>query len=153
QCRGLPSLLQVGRAFPVGTRLQRLCHPTGPEGNSRRVWRLSDVESGLVFDQGFFAGNPDINDPERELTIDRGTGRVSDFLPPHDLYNFAPVNYYQRSNERYNVQAFGNYDFNATTRLYTEFGFHNDATVGQIAESGMFGVPAMVRWENPLLSA
>ena len=37
--------------------------------------------------------------------------------------------------------------------LYSEFSFHDDRTVAQIAPSGLFGVPFTINFENPLLSA
>lgn len=107
---------------------------------------------GRFVDFGFFAGDPDY-DPRatRSLTIDRATGRVRRF-GAGDLYNFAPLNYYQRPQERYGFNAFFNYDLAAQARLYSEFGYHDDRSLAQIAPSGLFFVPAIVRWENPLLN-
>jgi outer membrane receptor protein involved in Fe transport len=108
---------------------------------------------GLIVDRGFFVDDLDVDPrPPRLMTIDRASGRVRNFRPPGDLYNFAPLNYYQRPQERYGFNAFAHYDFAPETRLYAESGFHDDRSLAQIAASGMFSVPVLVRWENPLLS-
>jgi iron complex outermembrane recepter protein len=85
--------------------------------------------------------------------------------PGNSLYNFAPLNYYQRPDERYTAGAFLHYDVNPHAQVYTEFMFMDDRTIAQIAESGAFyisgtgttdGVPDgswEVNCNNPLLSA
>ena len=127
-------------------------------GPDRRTGRAicggsSAGEPGLFFDLGYFKANPEI-DPldERALTLDRPSGRVRDFAPPGDLYNFAPLNYYQRPQERYGFNAFINYEVTRDARVYAEFGYHDDRSVAQIAPSAFFFVPTQVRWENPFLN-
>jgi outer membrane receptor protein involved in Fe transport len=107
---------------------------------------------GRFLDLGYFAGDPffEPRDPQ-SFTIDRATGRVRRFRGS-DLYNYAPLNYYQRPQERYGFNAFVNYDLSAQARLYSDFGYHDDRSLAQVAASGMFFVPAQVRWENPLLN-
>jgi iron complex outermembrane receptor protein len=109
---------------------------------------------GLFADLGFFQADPTI-DPGRfqRLTLDRTTGRVRNFVPALDGYNFAPLNYYQRPQERYGFDAFANYDLAPEARLYAEVGFHDDRTVAQIAPTAVFFLPVQVRYENPLLNA
>ena len=108
---------------------------------------------GYFVDLGFFRGDPEFQQADlRELTIDRPSGRVRDFRQPGDLYNFAPLNYYQRPQERYGFNAMANYEVSPNARVYGEFGYHDDRTVAQIAASAAFFVPALVRWENPLLT-
>jgi len=70
-----------------------------------------------------------------------------------DVYNYGPLNYYQRPDERYSVAAFAHYDVTDSARVYTELSFHDDRTVAQIAPSGLFGVSATISCDNPLLSA
>jgi outer membrane receptor protein involved in Fe transport len=70
-----------------------------------------------------------------------------------DVYNFAPLNYFQRPSDRYSVQAMAHYDLADYARVYGEFSFHDDHTVAQIAPSGAFGVPLTVDYANPLLSS
>jgi iron complex outermembrane receptor protein len=109
---------------------------------------------GLFFDLGFFEADPAVDPrPPRELTLDRTTGGVRNYVRPGDLYNFAPLNYYQRPQERYGFDAFANYDLAPDARLYAELGFHDDRTVAQIAPTAVFFLPMQVRYENPLLNA
>jgi len=82
-------------------------------------------------------------------------------------FNFAPFNYYQRADERYTAGLFGHLDMNDHARVYTEFMFMDDRTIGQVAPSGAFlgsgnavdpatgGVDGnwTVNCNNPLLSA
>ena len=70
----------------------------------------------------------------------------------NDIYNYGPLNYYQRPSERYTGAAFAHYDVNASTRVYTELTMHDDQTVAQIAPSGLFGLITTVGFDNPLLS-
>lgn len=55
-----------------------------------------------------------------------------------NLYNFAPVNYFQRPDERYTLGAFVNYEINPAFNIYSEVMFTSDRSVSQIAESGTF---------------
>lgn len=71
----------------------------------------------------------------------------------NDVYNFGPLNYYQRPSERYTAAAFAHYDVNPSTRVYTELSLHDDQTVAQIAPSGLFGLISTVGFDNPLLNA
>jgi iron complex outermembrane recepter protein len=96
---------------------------------------------GLFFDVG----------SGRRQTVADAAGNVRPWTQ-RDLYNYGPSNYYTRPIERYGVNVFAHYDLSARTRVYSEFGFHDDNTVAQIAPSGLFGVFATVRHDNPLLS-
>jgi outer membrane receptor protein involved in Fe transport len=70
-----------------------------------------------------------------------------------DVYNFAPLNYYQRPDERYVAGAFAHYEVNPNLDIYSEFMFMDDHSVSQIAESGVFGQTIAVSCTNPFLSA
>ncbi|MGE5615967.1 MAG: TonB-dependent receptor plug domain-containing protein [Bacillota bacterium] len=106
-----------------------------------------------VFDTGVFPGDPTIDQrPARAWIVDPGTGSVRRYVRATDAYNFAPLNYYQRPEDRYGFNASANYDIAPSLKVYGEFGFHDDHTVAQVAASGLFSVEALVRWENPLLS-
>ncbi|HEV3238883.1 MAG TPA: TonB-dependent receptor [Casimicrobiaceae bacterium] len=85
------------------------------------------------------------------FTIADNMGGVRPFTS-NDQFNFAPYNYYQRPDERYNVNAFAHYDIAPWMRSYVEFGFHDDHTLAQIAPSGAFGVEIHPSAANPLLS-
>lgn len=92
------------------------------------------------------------------------TGDISPGSPP--LYNFAPLNYYQRPDDRYTAGAFVHYDLNDHARVYSEFMFMDDRSIAQIAPSGAFpgagpgatatGIPDgtfLINCNNPLLTA
>ncbi len=89
----------------------------------------------------------------RQLTVADASGGVRPWRSATDAYNFAPANYYRRPATRYSFGAFADYWINPDANAYVELGFHDDHTVAQIAESGLFGVPVTVTYENPLLSA
>jgi outer membrane receptor protein involved in Fe transport len=55
-----------------------------------------------------------------------------------DQYNFGPVNYFQRPDERYTAGVFGNFKLNDAADVYGEFMFMDDRSVAQIAPSGAF---------------
>jgi iron complex outermembrane recepter protein len=58
--------------------------------------------------------------------------------PLSQLYNFAPLNYFQRPDERYTAGLFTHYDINDHARAYMEFSFMDDRSFAQIAGSGAF---------------
>ena len=68
-------------------------------------------------------------------------------------YNFAPLNYFQRPDERYTAGAFVDYEITPALHPYMEFMFMDDRTVAQIAPSGDFGSTLTINCDNPLLSA
>ncbi|MFN4136130.1 MAG: TonB-dependent receptor domain-containing protein [Novosphingobium sp.] len=57
-----------------------------------------------------------------------------------NIYNFAPVNYFQRPDERYSLGAFVNYEVSPAFKPYAEVMFMSNRSVAQIAESGTFYV-------------
>ncbi len=86
-------------------------------------------------------------------TVADSSGGVRNFSAATDLYNFGPLNYFQRPSDRYTMASFAHYDINEMARAYLTTSFHDDHTVAQIAPSGLFGVPVTVKYDNPLLSA
>ena len=70
-------------------------------------------------------------------------------------YNYGPLNYYMRPDERYAAGAFAHYEFNEHADVYTEIQYVYDHTLAQIAPSGAFyGTgPYQTSCGNPLLSA
>lgn len=74
---------------------------------------------------------------------------VGGFTP----FNFNPLNYYQRPDERYTAGFFANYEVSEAIKPYAEFMFMDDRTVAQIAPSGNFGNTTSINCDNPLLSA
>ncbi len=75
-------------------------------------------------------------------------------------YNFGPLNYFQRTDDRYTAGYFAHYAVNTMFDLYSDFMFNDDHTFAQIAPSGAFqgtgsngGSTLQVNCNNPLLSA
>lgn len=54
------------------------------------------------------------------------------------LYNYGPLNYYQRPDERWTFGNFTHYEFNEHADVYTETMWMRDASTAQIAPSGAF---------------
>ncbi|MCW8924699.1 MAG: TonB-dependent receptor [Xanthomonadales bacterium] len=74
--------------------------------------------------------------PDSSLAVDPRWG------PPwwgsSNLYNYAPVNYYMRPDERWSLGAFVDYEINQHAVAYLETMGFNDRSNAQIAESGTF---------------
>jgi outer membrane receptor protein involved in Fe transport len=62
-----------------------------------------------------------------------------DFENPN-LYNYAPINFYRRPDERWSIGTFADYEINQHAVVYLETMYANDLTRAQIAESGTFFV-------------
>lgn len=88
------------------------------------------------------------------LTPDGGTYYVdgNQFIPGNQVYNYGPLNYYQRPDERYTAGAFGRYSINEHVEAYTELSFMDNQTNAQIAPSGSFFLDYNVSPDNPFLS-
>ncbi len=71
----------------------------------------------------------------------------------NDLYNFGPLNYYQRPERRYSLGALGHYEFGEHADVYTQLMFNDYESVAQIAPSGNFGDTTQVNCGNPFLPA
>jgi outer membrane receptor protein involved in Fe transport len=93
------------------------------------------------------------------IVFDGGTstiynfGNGGEFINSTTLYNFAPLNYFQRPDERYIGGVFANYEISPAIKPYLEFMYMDDRTLAQIAPSGDFGNTLLVNCDNPLLSA
>ncbi len=68
-------------------------------------------------------------------------------------FNYAPYNYFQRPDERYNFGAFGDYEISPAFKPYVEMMFMDDHSDAQIAPSGDFFNANHVNCDNPYLSA
>lgn len=68
-----------------------------------------------------------------------------------DQYNFAPLNYFRRPSERYNLGAFAEYEISDALKPYIDVMFNDYSTQAQIAPSGAFFGPRTVNCDNPLL--
>ncbi|MDR6146027.1 iron complex outermembrane receptor protein [Sphingomonas sp. SORGH_AS870] len=76
---------------------------------------------------------------------------------PYDnsyTYNYAPLNYIQRSGERYNAGAFLHLDISKAAEIYGSFMYMDDRSFSQVAPSALwFGQTYAVTCNNPLMSA
>jgi iron complex outermembrane recepter protein len=68
-----------------------------------------------------------------------------------DLYNFGPLNHYQRPERRYALGAMGHYEFNESADVYTQLMFNDYESVAQIAPSGNFFETNSINCGNPLI--
>lgn len=85
-------------------------------------------------------------------TLDASNNFVP-FVNARDQYNFGPLNYFQRPDERYAFGMFGRYDVNETTEAYADLMFSDYTSNSQIAPSGNFFGTSTINCGNPLLSA
>ncbi len=69
----------------------------------------------------------------------------------NDLYNFGPLNHYQRPERRYNLGAMGHYEFNDHADVYTQLMFNDYESIAQIAPGGAFGETSSIACGNPLI--
>lgn len=97
-------------------------------------------------------------DTDGDGIADSFTSTVGQFGPNRTLlpgltrFNYAPLNYFQRPDERYTAGAFADYEISPALHPYMEFMFMDDRTVAQIAPSGNFGNTTSLNCDNPLLS-
>jgi iron complex outermembrane receptor protein len=83
------------------------------------------------------------------LTPDTATD-MRDFVDA-DLYNFGPLNHYQRPERRYSIGAMGHYEFSEHADVYTQLMFNDYESIAQIAPGGNFFDTNSVNCDNPLL--
>jgi len=82
-----------------------------------------------------------------------GNGTFENFDAATGQYNFGPLNYFQRPDERYTLGAFGRYEINDHAEVFAQLMFSDYQSVAQIAPSGAFLGPIInVSCDNPLLS-
>ncbi len=81
------------------------------------------------------------------------TGQTTPYTSA-DAYNFAPLNYLQRPDERYTAGEFSHYQINPHLDIYSSFMFMHDTSDAQIAGSGAFyGSPYSINCNNPMLTS
>ncbi len=89
-------------------------------------------------------------------TVADAAGNIRPFVNATDLYNFGPLNYFQRPSERYSFAGSAKYNINDKVQVFAEANFTDYRTVAQIAPSGLFTYdasgPNAIRFENPFLS-
>ncbi len=100
--------------------------------------------NALVFDSSVTTGTSTF------YTFTPGGGFENGLSP---LYNYGPLNYFQRNDKRYTGGLFANYEINDKIKPYLEFMFMDNSTTAQIAPSGDFANSQVVNCDNPLMSA
>ncbi|HEY7641642.1 MAG TPA: TonB-dependent receptor [Steroidobacteraceae bacterium] len=85
--------------------------------------------------------------------IDRDSGALRAYDAATDTYNFGPLNFYQRPDERYTAGVFTDLEVSEGMTAYGEFMFMKDRSISQIAPSGSFGQEFTVPCDNPLFTA
>jgi len=68
-------------------------------------------------------------------------------------FNFAPDNFIQRNNERFNFSAMSRYEITDNIEAYLDLGFTSNTTDAQIAFTGSFFRPFSTNCGNPLLGS
>ncbi len=77
---------------------------------------------------------------------------LADFT--NNFYNYAPINHFQRPDERWAAGGFFDLDVNENTKVYMEVQLFNDHSRAQIAESGtFFAEPYYLPLNNTLFPA
>ncbi len=69
------------------------------------------------------------------------------------VFNFNPFNYFRTPQERYNIFAMGNFEFNENLEVYSTMEYSNITVRQQVAPSGTFGARFDVPMANPLIPA
>ncbi|MHB1871011.1 MAG: TonB-dependent receptor domain-containing protein [Steroidobacteraceae bacterium] len=88
-----------------------------------------------------------------DQSVNLATGALVPYSPAYD-FNFGPLNYFQRPDERYTAGSFLHYTFNRHVTVYSNSMFMDDQSLAQIAPSGAFlGTPYTVNCANPFLSS
>ena len=82
--------------------------------------------------------NATISDPFFSLFGTLVADGSEDFSGPFEAYNYNPINYFQRPDERYTAGFFGDYEVTDGVTVYSEFMFMDDRSLAQIAQSGTF---------------
>lgn len=126
--------------------------PTGAKNGAGGWFRAYDSQ----FTKQLLPNNP--KDMYGGATVAPGPGGKTGVLQPFnsnpggDLYNFGPINYFQRPNQRFTGGAFVNYQVNDKVTVYGEAMFVRNTSSAQIAASGDFETGTFIPCTNPQLS-
>jgi iron complex outermembrane receptor protein len=101
---------------------------------------------------GYFQAYNSPGHPAFTNTVDGKTGAFRPFTAADD-YNFGPLNFYQRPNERFTGGSFVNYNINDHLNAYGEIMFSRNSSQAQIAASGDFFTATPIPCADPLLTA
>ncbi|ADU13738.1 TonB-dependent receptor [Asticcacaulis excentricus CB 48] len=92
------------------------------------------------------------SDYAKSYTIDTSASRLASYSAATGAYNYGPLNYYQRPDEKYSLGGFITYDFSDTLHFKSEVMLTDDTSTGQIAPSGIFLSEMSINCNNPLMT-
>lgn len=145
--RKIDPVLQARRDYSACSLSANTAAATGTLGRAYNCGGSATSATGTVFfNEGFNADGS-----LASTTAQFGPNRT--LLPGTTPFNFGPLNYFQRPDERYTAGVFADYEISSALKPYMEFMFMDDRTVAQIAPSGNFGNTLSINCDNPLLSA
>jgi iron complex outermembrane recepter protein len=146
----------------------RQINPVLEAGRDYSACTLSDSNSASYFCSGSstsFPGRFRFVDAVTLAAVSRTLGPGGTFVPyvgAVNAYNFGPLNYFQRPDERYTFGAFAHYEISPKADVYSQIMFADDDSVAQIAPGGIFlnggpigvnGGSWAVNCDNPLIPA
>ena len=111
--------------------------------NPRAIGGITCSGSSTFRSIGPFGSDPIFVNPDGSLTTYTGA--------PEQTFNFAPDNFIQRNNERFNIAAFGRYELTDDIEAFLDLGFVENRTDSQIAFSGTFFRTFQINCDNPFL--
>lgn len=94
--------------------------------------------------------------PNQGITLTNAKDGSPNWVPYDNsfAYNYAPTNYFQRSDNRYSAGAFAKFKFSPAAEVYGSFMFMRDHTFSQAAPSALFlGTTFNVPCNSPMLSS
>jgi outer membrane receptor protein involved in Fe transport len=154
--RKIDPVLQARRDYSACALSANSIANTAALGRAYNCGGSATSPQGTLF---YYDDFDDLTDADGNGVADSFTSTVGQFGPNRTLlggstpYNFAPLNYYQRPDERYTAGAFAEYEISSALKPYAEFMFMDNRTVAQIAPSGDFGNTLSINCDNPLLGA
>jgi len=109
----------------------------------RAIGGITCTGSATFRSIGPFGADPIFVNPDGTLTTYTGA--------PEQTFNFAPDNFIQRNNERFNLAAFGRYEITDDVEAFLDLGFVENRTDSQVAFSGTFFRTFQINCDNPFL--
>ncbi|WP_187334708.1 TonB-dependent receptor domain-containing protein [Novosphingopyxis iocasae] len=94
-----------------------------------------------------------VTDPNFDLFGALVADGSDNFGRPYAAYNYNPINYFQRPDERYTAGFFADYEITPGVTAYSEFMFMDDRSQAQIAQSGTFFADTYnIACDSPILT-
>lgn len=154
--RKIDPVLQARRDYSACSLSARRADEIPADGRQYTCGGSATSANGTVF---FYDDFDVLTDADGNGVADSLTSTIGQFGPNRTLlegnsvFNFGPLNYFQRPDERYTAGVFADYEISSAIKPYMEFMFMDDRTVAQIAPSGNFGNTLSINCDNPLVSA